>query len=460
MKMANSLKLQGGGQPTFDFDANGLVLIRYKPEAPPISESELNFALKSGGEIPRILRRNIKEPITLYIPATLDPSAITQSLERFFLAAENRQALRKGPKVYILFTATSGDLEYRSELFYGQVKLTETSMETIEGGGTIITIEIRRRFYWELNTLLQLPLTNRNGSNITNGLTLYNHTDGGAGHDNWATIAAGDIGGNIPAPVLLEYQNTTNDSSRISEIRTTINRESAPTTFTHILEGEARATGGTITADASASNGNYVNCSAIPINSTELLKWDLSSALLDAAGTNIFRPILRLANWTDNDVWLKWVIRFDVSTIYESPEFFVGNVPLVESPAFHLPPYANDLGANYPLTLHLYGRSASGAGFIYLDFVQLSPMDGYRVLTPKGYGTPYNQSVVDDGIEEALYVNTGSQKQGIYISYGQLMLEPNRVHRIIVLVNTMTNGSTPDRTLKLKAWFRPRRLTI
>jgi len=74
----------------------------------------------------------------------------------------------------------------------------------------------------------QLPLTNRNGTNNTSGLTVYTVNDSQAGKDNFVDITGADIDGDLPAPVRIEVTNTFNNAARSETVYVSLNKRSAP----------------------------------------------------------------------------------------------------------------------------------------------------------------------------------------------------------------------------------------
>ena len=94
-----------------------------------------------------------------------------------------------------------------------------------------------------------------------------------------------------------------------------------------------------------------------------------------------------------------------------------------------------------------------------IDFIQLTPADGYRELKTASYDVPYEYRIIDDGIGEYLYVDdgAGADKAGIMTGYGApIQVWPGRNQRLYFLMN-------PDeiaRTLSVKVFYRPRRRSL
>jgi hypothetical protein len=85
-------------------------------------------------------------------------------------------------------------------------------------------------------TPAELSLTNGNGTDVTGGLLVYNHDDGGSGHDNWVEIDGDDISGDYPAKVKLILESEAGESEKTSKIYMGIRK--GDLTFVNILEDD------------------------------------------------------------------------------------------------------------------------------------------------------------------------------------------------------------------------------
>lgn len=294
-------------------------------------------------------------------------------------------------------------------------------------------------------------------------VTVYNHSD--AGHANYVEITAADVTGDLPAPVRFEITNSYNNTNRASNFFFAHNVLSDPASLTHMLEAEA-ASGGTTTADATCSNGNRKSLGWTGTAETELLNWSLSTALLNACRGNYFRLLARFDSAPSyTDVWIRLRIKFSLTTIWEGPQVLLNNAySLQDLGVLQLPPYLVGAGDIYPLNLVLYAqRNSSGTHGLSMDFVQLSPLDGWRKLSPRGYGLAYEVRLVDDGIEGQTYTDGWgiAGKTGHYIGSGErIAVWPAALQRLYFLHDTMSGSAAIERTLSVKAFYRPRRLTI
>jgi hypothetical protein len=119
-------------------------------------------------------------------------------------------------------------------------------------------------------------------------------------------------------------------------------------------------------------------------------------------------------------------------------------------------------GNLYPLYLELY-YELSGGGSVSLDFLALLPLDGYRKLEPRGYGLGYNARLVDDMIEGYVYTDgwATSGKTPHYLGFGDpIRLWPGRDQRLYFYADKNTGVPDIDQTWSVRAYYRPRVLTI
>lgn len=302
----------------------------------------------------------------------------------------------------------------------------------------------------------------------TAGVPVYNHMDGD-GHGNYVEMQADEVGGDLPAAVRLEITNTYSSSNRANNLLMAHNVLSDPANLNHVLEAEAASGGTTVTGDGACSGGGRKTLSWAGTAETEVLNWTLSTALLNACRGNYFRLIARFASVPAySDVWVRWRVKLFGTTLWEGPQFLLNTTSsLQDMGVLQLPPYLIDAGDLYQLDLVLYGqRNQSGTHNLSLDFVQLSPLDGWRKLSPRGFGLSAGMQLVDDGIEGRVYAVAytelgGAGKMGNYVGSGEpIKVWPNAQQRLYFLHDTMTGSAAIDRLLTVKVFYRPRRLTI
>jgi hypothetical protein len=181
--------------------------------------------------------------------------------------------------------------------------------------------------------------------------------------------------------------------------------------------------------------------------------------------------LLKMKNAPAHDIFIQPKVTFPsdpLTVVGEYDEVTVKTTcaRLIDLGVVQIPPWL--LGMTnvefYPVTLALYGRCLTDSMQIDVDFVQITALDSYRWLEPHGYGADYNVRVVDDGMEGWLWTDGwdgGNQRTGHYIGYGQqVRLVPGLDQRLFFLTTVDTGESPNDATLSIRAYYRPRRVTI
>jgi len=319
------------------------------------------------------------------------------------------------------------------------------------------TLVLQREPYWE-GALTQIPLTNSSASNNTSGLTIYNHDDGGASHDNYLQIAAADVGGSLPAPIKLELTNGTGSTQSWKQIWLACNAFSDPANFTHILEGETQVAGGTTGSNADSSNSSYAT---ITINTQDVHQWTLSAALLQDAQGYDFHMLARFRS-VNGTVYIRPAI-YDSSGTYAlwtGDESQVGLLSdaIIDLGVCPLPPggYSTAYGAQ---RLYWGMRSASSI-VVQTDFIAFFPANTFRKLRMLSL-TANGVKVTDDQPEGRAYsVASSVETPNVAVSGLPLTVWPNTLQRIYVLWSYADLSASISTTMSAKAWYRPRKASF
>lgn len=372
--------------------------------------------------------------------------------------AARRQQARTGNRYYVKFQPDGAAAAYRSEILDGNVPVSE---ENLDYQWPALKIEVAvfwtRRGYWEAASETELSLANGGGSG-TGGRTVYNHDDGGAGHDDYVQIAAADVTGDLPAPCRVEMANASGAGVGFQQVHLGLNAFSGPTVFVPTLEYESGNLSGTDTADANSSNGFYVpQTIAASELWSKLATWSLSAAQIDAAAGGWFRLLARLLN-VPTGMRVQPRVEYAITDIWTGEEVYLDATTTAKMYDFgwiQIPPGGYDQGSMAALSLSLYGRAAAGGTFS-ADFLKLFPLDGWRRIGQvSNYSIPNGDKIVDDGIYKQVYGITGSSRYQIYTWRGPgISLWPGRDQRI--LFAWAETVWTISQTLTVRAYYRPR----
>ncbi len=390
-----------------------------------------------------------------------DPLAIAAGLEALERAVAQVEAAR-GVGVYLFQQARPGEETWRSRLL--EARLEPAAGE--RGRGSLgVRVCLLRENAWE-GALRDAPLSNVHGARVTAGLSVDNHLDGL--HCNFVEIDGGDVGGGLPAPVVLSVQNTTQDTERSLLIlagQAVFADGEAPDGLPHFLEGEA-GTGGTTVLQPGCSAGA---CQALSWSApvyTELLAWTLSSAQLRACAGRSFRPLLRLHEAPAyNDLWLELHLSNGSLSVRSLPKVLAPpTCELIELPVMQLPPAPLEASCApdaSPLTLTLCAtRNAAGTHSLKVDFLALLPLEGWRRYEALA-GLAWQETLVDDGGEGVCSaLSAAGLRQVSHLAYGKgLKLTPGRRQRLYFL-HDCGPGAPVERTLRVRVQYRPRRRLV
>lgn len=406
------------------------------------------------------------------VAANLEES---RTLQKLLQQAKDAQRNRAIDKVYVTWQQASGGTIYRSEIMDGRLEWEAEALQYPQwyGDTQFARVHWERGNWWE-GPEAQLGLSNPHGTVTTAAGTVYNHNNGGT--CNYLDIAGTAVLGDIPGATRLEMTNSY--YSAVSGLYGTVvygldhvwigQNVFTPSSFDHIIEGEAADYGGTVVALANGSGGSAIQTGAVQATETLIFSWALPTAVADAANgrlhrltfksdsmesANIFRFRLKLVFGTAAAgvaLWQSDLVSPDSSFVLSTRNLFT----------LKLPPWPPGLSGATGLYLQLWGLATiAEPGLLNIDFIQLTPADGYRELKTASYDVPYEYRIIDDGIGEYLYVDdgAGADKAGIMTGYGApIRVWPARDQRLYFLMNP----EEIDRTLSVKVFYRPRRRSL
>lgn len=437
--MAVLLRLNDGSSP-YSLTSGGNVLVTaYTP--------------KVGGDAAPTVVDTVE--LLLYGTSAAAVQAAAWSIDNFVrVQAPARQINNAGPRIY-LEQQLDADSEYwRSEIVGGRLELAEGALDIQSAKKMFGVLIIERVNFWE-SSEIELAISTSSSGAGTGGKTIENHDDAGAGDDNWVEIAAGQVGGSLPAPCRITLTNNVGSSQAYRNLYVAINAYSDPANFAHILEGEGAAPSyGTSTSDSNSSNSAYL---AKTWSGSTFIQWTLPAAVLQDGAGRFFRLLARFVA-VSGAFYAKPVIRDSTGLV----DLFVGDEVLITSAtaladlgAVPLPPNAGAVSWSN-LTLLLFIR-ATASTTIGLDFIQFTPNDSFARIYQRGLNITNGGTITIDSIDNT--VHAGGQP--IFTPIGlPLLLYPNLLQRIIFLHDT--NASTPPiaNTFSVRVYYRKRRSSL
>ena len=438
--MAHALSITDG-TTTFSLSTTNAYLILYVPTEAQPGETSVTESVE----------------IMFYAASASAMQTAIQSLQRLLEGIRRRQQWGVGPAVYFQFQPDGDATTWRSEMLDARLEYKEDTLSVFPQAKLPATLLLQRVPFWE-GALTQIPLSSNNGSNNTSGLTIYNHEDTGTGHDNWAQIAAADVGGSLPAPLKIELTNNTGGTVNYKQIWMACNAFGDAENFAHVLEGEAAVTGGTTGSNADSSNGSYAT---ITINTQDVHQWTLAQSFLQDAQGYDYHLLTRFRS-VNGTVYIRPAV-YDSSGTYslwtgDETQITLLSDAIIDLGVCPLPPggYSTAYGAQ---RLHWALRSASSV-VVQTDFIAFFPANTFRKLRLLST-TANGVKVTDDQPEGRAYsVASSVETPNVTASGMPLTVWPNRVQRLFFLWSLADLSAPISQTMSVKAWYRPRRASF
>ena len=384
--------------------------------------------------------------------------ATVASIEMLLQAAIRRQETGMGPRVFVTFAPLS-ETAYRSEVFEGRVVWsTDPGLRRLGDTNPTVRIDViwTRAPGWD-GDLTQISLSANGQSASTSARTITNDPANG----NWVQMAAAQVTGDMPTPVMLELTNATGGAQAYRKLFVNVNAYSDPANLVHYLQGEAVVSGGTPTVDGTSSGGSMLAVTVVPTPAT--YQWTLPQADMQRTKGRRARIVARLAR---NDAAImvqpKILDGAGAQVLWTGDEIAVpltsNDDTLQDFGIVPLPP--GGYGATY--AAHRLGLVFRGASQLSLDVMQLTMVDAFCRLDLNNISVANAAALVLDGIEGRNYISASSVWTPLATSYGgPLLLQPNTLQRIHVLYEINAVAGVPiTGTFGTKAYFRPRRLTV
>jgi hypothetical protein len=477
--MASKLRFSDGTTTvTFDGTTDGKI-VKYDILAPELRTLTVSKVTSDGSEVIAQAYNDVTETMDLYIAGTW--SQITTTIRKLNRMWERVRRYQDSPiesAVYI-GVMPDGDTEYyRSELKAVETDLEPQALDLFLGQGKIIfSVTITRAYFWEKETEVELALYNPVQAKGTGGKQVNNCRDSnGAGADryNYLDIDNADLIGDLPARLRLKITNDYNHADALTHVFMGLAFKTDVVNFAHVIEGESTSYGTQKPGAADYtlySEGYYRELTWSNVTYEQTLgSWALPSAVLSATKSNYFMVYARcVGSSSPSDLYLRTKINaVDLFTLlWLGPQVLFSGGGLICLGAVQLPPVRQISGTPYPENFVVTAQVPSGvAGHLDIDYLLFLPMERWRQLIYNNWGVPYNAYLMDDGINEQLYIDGQSTAGQLYsfVGYGPWfevtpVPETSGRHRMVFLGAHDTTASVL-RTLNVRAYYRPRRKQI
>lgn len=367
------------------------------------------------------------------------------------------ERLRLGQPAWLCLQPDAEVAVYQSRLLAADFQWITGSVQ-VQGIG--IRLEMQREDFWQL-PWQPLPLSNRYGTAVTDGIRIDNRAD--ANGQNWCSIAGEGLQGDLPAPVRIRILHDVDANTILDQIF--IGWGSTVTLPLPPVEGEMAESnlnyGGII--HAAYHGGGYGLVQWDTTAAIRLLSWVLPGAEFNGLGSRQLRPLVRLVNppGLTADTWVWWKL-FHGSLVYQSsPQLLSRERALQALPLICLPanPLSGEPWNDLYLEIHAQNRTA-GNHQLAVDAIFLFYTDGWRQFQTMENGKlEFGQTLIDtsDQVQPFVQLSHTHKNQRAYQAQGNgLWVLPGQNHLLQFLVDAGSEMPL-DVSFHLKLEYQPRR---
>lgn len=454
------LKLTDGSQTIDLAGTSPVVACTYFPLEPTERSTRTPRARDDGENVSSLSYANVVEPVSIILEGT--SSSI---LTWYHSVVAMLQAGRSGlSDVYVQYDPYSSDSVHRAKIITGRPSWPKAPLRRYLPSSGTTTVQVD--FNWERDPVwegdeVEARITATNQSAALGGVNVYNHVASGKG--NWFQIASSQILGELPAPVRLEIVNSTGAPQFFRNFYfgnfPFISGSTLPSLF--IQGEEARSGLGTIISLSSCSGGQYIQKI---LTGTGLLTWDLSSTVLQQTLGRRYKIFMRTPGYSGTAYITPQIRDVDGLTIlWEGDEILLPNPQkeLIDlGRAVPLPPSGSGSWAGSTFVLYI---RTSGSSTVNVDYLAFLPTESYRHLVQRATEVDTDAYIVDDSIRNRAWWQSSADNLAydvFRVDQSKLVVYPGLSNRIFTLHDDTTGSSTPADLVRIRLFYRPRRLVV
>lgn len=440
------------GTATVNLNSGSILTTSYAMASPEVNE-EVIQNLGDGDTLASPNWGNVVETLELLITGA-DAAAVRdsiQSIEKLLDKARQNRLTWRGVRVWIEVQFDhDGGVWWRSEVLAGRLTHKQVADE-IWRAKVETALIITRRYFWE-GPETQVQLTSAGtGSPTTGYATVYNNDDASA-NTNWFQVAAAQVTGVLPAPLKLEINNASGSDRALKTLHLGNYVHMNPTSIDPIMRADQAAI-------AVTSVANEIE--------TLVYRWALAKTLLDDLAGQYCRVLVAFTTVPSTNSLLRAKLQDNVGAFADlviGEQVRGSGDAVLDLGAMPIPPggAANANNTTY-LAITLQAPTVSGDS-VAVDWVQIMPAGFglYRHIRGVYNNVPLNngQSIIENGIDGNLYITDGTNQWASYRGiHAPLHVWPgvNNRFRLMKQGNGTLNAGE---AYGLKAWVRPRRLTL
>ena len=383
-------------------------------------------------------------------------STIEQIILRSYL---NAQGHYENPQYLRFQLETDGDYFY-AEFQQPYLTSNQAGYATHYKGSIMLNLFYKRSnsFYGALETL---PLTNKNGTDVTTGLDIINSTDYHATYDSTALIKAADLTSPLPSPLRVELINTY-ATDQLKDIFIGIYQHPTEDDEDIFFHNAPDLSGGSLLVDTGAINDTYRRFTWTATDWTALTARTLTLDIIDALGGHLYRPFIHLFNsHAYTDLYFKLAFQRGIYTIYQTEAVYSDpDYDYIFFPPMSIPPnqvLREVLPHSLDVVLYAY-KSTAGTYTLDPDQLQLFPLD-YAANFLGFFNMANNHRFIYDSfrkLHNVRYSAAGSETVSHILQGGPLMATPGVNNRLFFIMANQDNTADKDRTAQVIVKHRKR----
>ena len=422
---------------------------------PSVAEYDISEGGRGGMTLTQ--KKVVTRTFGLLVTAATGAALQTQinTIEVLLRQAKERFLTGRGRKLYITQQIDGEASAWRSRVFVGNLKPGEEGYDKWYNYSIECDLRVVTEPFWE-GPEAELQIASKASTTpATGGKSIHNQNDSGQG--NYITILGAQVTGTLPTPVKIQMENTSGGALQYANLFIATNTKSDPANFTHMIEVEDALSGGTVTANAASSDGNYL---ALTVNTTADIAIPLAAGMVEDCGGREFRALLYQTLDVTGDTYITPSIRDATGLTNYTPGkdpvlVEAGDSKIVDLGSFPIPDGGGDTTGWGAMSFGLAFLSGASATW-YGDCIQITPTESIRLLIQRAEQVANGEFIIDDPIEDTVYRLSGSTKYNDFIAReSPVMLWPGELARVYFLSDV-----APDKTMTVRMWIRPRRETV
>ena len=396
----------------------------------------------------------VTDKIEIFLKGTpAQISTAIRTIEQIILRSYlNAQGHYENPQ-YLRFQMESGGSYFYAEFQNPYLTTNAQGYSTHYKGSLMLALFYQRSnsFYGDLEAL---PLTNKNGTDVTTGLDILNSTDYHATYDSTALIKPADLISPLPSPLRVELINTY-ATNQIKDIFMGIYQHPTEDDEALFFHNSPDLSGGSLLMNTGAINDYYRRLTWSATTWTALTAKTLTLDLIDALAGHLYRPFVHLFNsHAYTDLYFKVALQIGSYIVYQSEAVYCDpDYDFVFLPPISIPPnrvLREVLPHSLDLVLYAYKPTAASYT-IDIDQIQLFPLD-YAANFLGFFNMANNHRFIYDSFRNLHNVRmsaAGSETVSHILQGGPLLATPGVNNRLFFILANQYNTADKDRTAQV-----------